>query len=194
MKKPIVGAIALMVLLLAACAETPKEQSFAEITFQHLPPIKLDVGEIKYVSEFKASLAPPHVEHELPVKIDQSVQRWTRDRLTSTGNPGAYAVVTLKDASVIAKKLEKKTGLSGFFTNDQSDQYDFHVSAEIKIVTVNGSKGFAAAEAFQSKTVSEDATLNERDQMFFVKTETLMREFNTQMEQNIYTFLGPYLK
>lgn len=194
MKKPIFGVFILTALLLSACAETPKEQSFAEITFQHLPPLKLDVGEIKYVSEFKATLASPHVEHELPVKIDQSVQRWVRDRLQPVGNPGAYAVVTLKDASVVEKKLAKKSGLSGFFTNDQSDQYDFHVSVEIKIVTVSGSKGLATAEVFQTKTVSEDATLNERDQMFFVKTETLMREFNTQMEKNIYTFLSPYLK
>ncbi len=194
MKKSIFGIFIMFSLLLSACAETPKEQSFAEITFRHLPPIKLDVGEIKYVSEFKATLTPPHVEHELPVKIDQSVQRWVRDRLQPAGNPGAYAVVTLKDASVVEKKLQKNSGLSGFFTNDQSDQYEFHVLAEIKVVTVNGSKGLVTAEAFQSKTVSEDATLNERDQMFFMKTETLMHDFNKQMEKNIYTFLKPYLK
>jgi hypothetical protein len=138
-------------------------------------------------------LRAPNVEHEMPVKIDASVERWVRERLVAAGNSSAYAVVTLKDASVIESDLEKKKGLSGFFSNDQSEQYDFKVMVEVQVVSINGARAFAAATAQQSKTMPEDRTLFERDQMFFNKTEELMRNFNTEMEKNIYSFLKPHL-
>lgn len=178
---------------LGACAETPREPSYADITFRHLQPIQLNVGEIKFVNEFRSPLKAPHVEHELPIKIEKSVEDWVRDRLQATGNSSSYAVVTLKEASVIQGGLPGTTGLRKFFTTDQTEKYDFKVQVEIKVVSVNGANGFASATAEQSKTMPEDRTLSERDQMFFDKTEVLMREFNTQMEKNIYTFLAPYL-
>ena len=180
--------------LLGACAETPREPSYAQITFRHLPSIALDVGEIKFVNEYRSPLKAPHVEHEMPVKIEKSIERWTKDRLKAVGKSTAYAVVTLKEASVIESELPKGTGLRTYFTTEQSEKYDFKVQVEVKVVSINGSKAFASATAEQSKTMPEDRTLNERDQMFFERTEILMREFNTQMEKNIYTFLAPYLK
>ncbi|WP_169567124.1 hypothetical protein [Sneathiella limimaris] len=189
------GALLGMVALaLAGCAETPNEPNYPEITFQHKPTLNLNVGEIRFVSEFKSPLRPPNVEHELPVGIERSVRRWVNDRLKAVGGSGAYAVFTLKDASVVETPLEKKSGISGFFTNDQSEKYDFRVAGELQIVTINGGRALAIAEATQSTTVPEDATLNERDQVFFQKTELLMREFDVQLEKNIQAFLGAYLK
>jgi len=184
----------LLLSVLSACASTPDKQVYAEITFSHLPPLRLNVGEIRVVNAYKSPLKPPNVEHELPVKIDQSVRRWVADRLQAVGKSDAFAVVTILDASVVEKSLKKTTGLSGFFTNDQSEEYVFRVEAELKVETVNGAKGLATAVAIQRKTVPENMTLNERDQMYFEKTEALMRDFNAEMEKNIRTFLGAYLR
>jgi len=181
-------------LVLSGCANTPNKPSYAEITFSHLDPIRLDVGEIRVVNAYKSPLQAPNVEHELPVKIDQSVRRWAQDRLQAVGGTGSYAVLTIKDASVIEKTLKTKKGLSGFFTNDQSEKYDFRVAAELKIETINGEKGLVAAEASRSKTVPENITLNDREMMYFERTEALMSDFNAQMEKNVRAFLGKFIR
>ncbi|TNE35615.1 MAG: hypothetical protein EP348_08480, partial [Alphaproteobacteria bacterium] len=123
----------LMTVVLAGCVKTPPTPTYPEITFQHLQPLYLNVGEIKVVNEFKSPLKPPHVEQELPVSIDQSVRNWVRDRLRTSGNSGAVATVTIKDASAVETELQKETGLKGMITKDQAQLYKFHVLVELKI-------------------------------------------------------------
>lgn len=181
-------------LVLAACVTTPDRPTYAEITFQHLAPLRLDVGEIKIVNEYRSPLKAPNVEHELPVKIEDSLRNWVRDRVQVTGNQNAFAVFTIKEASVIEKPLEKKTGISGLFTTDQSERYEFRVAAEIKVQEVNGNRAIATADASRMKTVPEDITLNNREMVYFEQTEIMMREFDVQMEKNVRQFLGNFLR
>ncbi len=181
-------------IFLSACVTTPERPSYADITFQHLTPIKLDVGEIRVVNEYRSPLKAPNVEHELPVKIDQSVRRWTNERLQAVGGSGSYAVLTIKDASALERDLPKTSGLKGLFTKDQAALYQFNVSAEIQIVSINGAKGLAMAVAKREKSLSEEATLNERDRMYFDQTEKLMQDFDLEMEKNIRAFLGSFVR
>ncbi len=184
----------IVVFGLSACTTTPEKLTYADITFSHLTPIKLNVGEIKVVNEFKSTLKSPHVEHELPVKIDQSIMRWSKDRLQPVGGSGAYAILTIKDASAVEAAMEKSKGLKGVFTNDQSELYTFHVAVELQIVDVNGSKGLATAEAQRSKSVPEDITLNNREKMYFEQTELVMQDYDAEMEKNIRAFLGEFIR
>lgn len=184
----------LMTTALFGCVEAPPNPVYPEITFQHLNPLYLNVGEIKIVDEFTPPLKHPHVEHELPVSIDQSVRNWVRDRLRTTGNSGAVATVTIKDASAVEKGLEKETGLKGIITKDQSELYLFHLLVELKITEISGSSAFVTAEATRTKSVPEGITLNEREKTYFTQVEALMRAFDEEMEKNIRKFMGEYLR
>lgn len=184
----------LMTTALFGCAKAPPNPVYPEITFQHLNPLYLNVGEIKIIDEFKPPLKLPHVEHELPVSIDQSVRNWVRDRLRTTGNSGAVATVTIKDASAVEKGLQKETGLKGIITKDQSELYEFHLLVELKITEISGSSAFVTAEATRSKSVPEGITLNQREKMYFTQVEALMRAFDPEMEKNIRTFMDAYLR
>ncbi|MDF2366281.1 hypothetical protein [Sneathiella sp.] len=184
----------LMTTALLGCVEAPPNPVYPEITFQHLNPLYLNVGEIKIVDEFTPPLKHPHVEHELPVSINQSVRNWVRDRLRTTGNSGAVATVTIKDASAVEKGLEKETGLKGMITKDQSELYVFHVLVELKITEISGSSAFVTAEATRSKSVPEGITLNQREKTYFTQVEALMQAFDKEMEKNIRTFMGEYLR
>jgi hypothetical protein len=189
------GFVMILTLMgLSACVTSPERPTYANITFQHLAPIRLDVSEVRVVSEFRSTLKSPNVEHEMPVKIDATVRQWVKDRIEVTGNQNAFAVVTIKDASVIESKLTKQTGLTGIFTNDQSEQYSFRVAVEMSVQEVNGAKGLVTAEATREKTIPEDSTLNVRDSMYFDQTETLMREFDAQMEKNIRAFMPRFIR
>ncbi|MCG8494011.1 MAG: hypothetical protein MI743_20530 [Sneathiellales bacterium] len=187
------GVLAILVMV-SACITTPEKPRYAEITFQHLAPLRLDVGEIRIVNEYRAPLKSPNVEHELPVKIDQSVRRWVQDRLQAVGGSDAYAVVTIKDASAVEKPLPKTSGVKGLFTKDQSELYEFNVHAEIQVIEINGNKGLAIARSQRSRSISEEATLNERDALYFDLTESLMQDFDQEMEKNIRSFLGQFIR
>ena len=168
----------LAVTVLSGCVPAPPNPTYPEITFQHLNPLRLNVSEIKVVNDFVPPLKLPHVEHELPVKIDQSVQNWVRDRLVAVGNTGAVATVTIKDASAVEKPLEKGSGLKGLVTKDQSELYEFHVLVELKITEISGSSGFVTAEATRTKSVPEGITLNQREKTYFIQVEALMQAFD----------------
>jgi hypothetical protein len=184
----------LFVIVLGGCVDAPPMPTYPELTFSHLNPLRLNVSEIKVVDEFTPPLKLPHVEHELPVKIDQSVRNWVRDRLVAVGNNGAVATVTIKDASAVEKPLDKDTGLKGLVTKNQSEIYEFHVLVEVKITEPSGSSGFVTAEATRTKSVAEGITLNLREKTYFVQVEALMQAFDQEMEKNIRTFLGSYLR
>ncbi|WP_373086048.1 hypothetical protein [Sneathiella sp.] len=184
----------LMTAVLAGCVSAPPTPVYPEITFQHLAPLHLNVGEIKIVDDFTPPLKSPHVEHELPVSIDQSVRNWVRDRLRTTGNSGAVATVTIKDASAVEKELKTESGLKALVTKDQTELYEFHVLVELKITEISGASGFVTAEATRSKSVVEGITLNQREKVYFVQVEALMQAFDKEMEKNIRTFLGSYLR
>lgn len=184
----------LMTTTLFGCVDAPPNPVYPEITFQHLNPLYLNVGEIKIVDEFTPPLKHPHVEHELPVSIDQSVRNWVRDRLRTTGNSGAVATITIKDASAVEESLEKDTGLKGLITKDQSELYVFHLLVELKVTEISGSSAFVTAEATRTKSVPEGVSLNEREKTYFTQVEALMRAFDKEMEKNIRTFMGEYLR
>lgn len=191
----VITALTLMItVILVGCVKAPPVPTYPEITFQHLNPIMLNVSEIKIVNEFRPPLKAPHVEHELPVKIDQSVRNWVRDRLRASGNSGAVATVTIKDASAVEELLEKQGGLKGVVTNSQSELYKFHVLVELKVSEVSGASGFVTAEATRSKSVPEGITLNQREQTYYTQVEALMQGFDVEMEKNIRSFLGNYIR
>ncbi|MCH8213764.1 MAG: hypothetical protein IIC54_06800, partial [Proteobacteria bacterium] len=45
----------------------------------------------------------------------------------------------------------------------------------------------------RSRTLREDASINDRERMWFDLIEALMRDFNAELEKNIRQYLGGYL-
>ena len=63
-----------------------------------------------------------------------------------------------------------------------------------KGVTQGVRKAYATARVGNTLTVREDATVNEREQAWFNLTETLMKDFNREMESNIRKHLVNWIK
>jgi hypothetical protein len=82
----------------------------------------------------------------------------------------------------------------GAFTKDQSERYDAVLEAKLEIFDDSGlSIGFARAQATRSVTVSEDSSVNQRKQAWFILTEELIRDINAELEKNILTYLSAWL-
>lgn len=177
---------------LAGCNTPPERYEFPELTYAHLPPIRLDVAVVDVVDSYHPPMAEPNVEHLFPVPPARAMERWARDRLVAAGNNGA-ALFTILRADVIEVPLERTTGIKGVFTSDQSYRYD--ASMEIRLDAENTSglrRGTITAQARRSQTVAEDMSLNQRERLWFEMTELLMRDIGVEIEKNIDAYLAAF--
>ena len=186
--------IIVMLLATTGCETAVEPRSFPEQTFRHLPPISLDVAEIDIVLLFEPPLKAPHVEHEMPVPPHTAIERWVVDRIRTVGISG-QAVLTIRDASVVEKPLKPLGGIRGTFTKEQSERYDARVEVEISAV---GGRGLRSAKAMttssRSRTVPEDASLRQRQVLWYELTERVMQDFDRTFEAQIRKHLATFLK
>jgi hypothetical protein len=135
----------------------------------------------------------PHVEHLFPTPPQTALERWAADRLDAAGRHGIARFV-IKDARGTATPLAIDKGFAGAFKKEQSVRYEASVEAVLEIVDERGfRKGFASARVSRTRTLGEDATLNERDKVWFELTEAMMADFNAEMEKNVRQYLGGFL-
>ncbi|MFQ5956028.1 MAG: hypothetical protein ACE5JZ_13260 [Kiloniellales bacterium] len=187
MSVPVLFALAL------AIDSASAQQRFADITFAHKPPIKLDVARVELVKEFQSPEAPPNVEHRFPIPPDRAVERWARDRLQPVG-AGNVARVVIKQSSVVEVPLETSGGLVGLFTTEQSERYDAVLEVLVEIHSDLGRQGYAAATVKRSQTVPEDISPNDLQQVWFEMTEKLIKDIDSSLEESIPKYLAAYLR
>ena len=185
------GALALITML-AACTTTPEPTEFPQVGID-ATPIRLEVGAVAIERAYQPPNAAPNVDHRFPLRpLDAAVQ-WAETRLVAAGGTRRARYI-VRDASVVETSLEPEGGLKGLFTTEQSEQYDARVVVEIEIVDGAGQVlGTASAKGTRTRTVPEDITLSEREEVWFEMTEELMHELDTQLEHTIKTVFADYV-
>ena len=180
---PIRTVIIVMLLAAAGCEIAVGPRAFPEQTFRHLPPISLNVAKIDIVLLFEPPLKAPHVEHEMPVPPHKAIERWVVDRIRTVGISG-QAVLTVRDASVVEKRLKPLGGIRGTFTKEQAERYDARVEVEISAIDGRGLRSAKAmTTSSRSRTVPEDATLRQRQVLWYELTERVMQDFDRTLKQ-----------
>ena len=179
---------------LAACDTPPMRQSFATLTFQDRPPLRLDVAQIEIVEAYKAPGVAPHVDHLFPQKPADVAAAWGRDVLRAVGQRG-MATYTIVDASATETPLPRSRGMAQIFRTEQSERYDLRIEVKLDIGNPLLAKtGQVTATASRSQTVAEDMTLNEREAVWFQMTESAMRELDKELEAAIKDKLAPFVR
>ncbi|MDP6788700.1 MAG: hypothetical protein QGI13_16440 [Rhodospirillales bacterium] len=185
--------LGLVVLAIAACQTPPPVQRLPTLTYGHLDRLHLDAAAIEVISEFTSPMKAPNVEHLFPTPPQTALERWAADRLEAAGRRGIARFI-IKDARGTATALAIDKGLAGAFKKEQSVRYAANIEVLLEIVDERGfRKGFSSARVSRTRTLAEDATLNERDKAWFELTEALMNDFNTEMEKNVRQYLGGFL-
>lgn len=186
-------SLAFFALLLAAC--TPSADLPAPIGLAYLAnkPLHLNVARVEVIKKYQSSSTPPHVENDFPVPPVAMIQQWVQDRLLPVGKTG-YAVVTIEDASVIETSLKGTPGFKGWFTVDQSEQYDANISVKIEVFDDSGNlKSFAYARTKGSRTVGENLTLGQRRKVWIVMMEKIMNNLDAELDHNVKMYLKDYV-
>ncbi|KZD12575.1 hypothetical protein [Oceanibaculum pacificum] len=183
-----------LLLLTAACSTPDPAPRYAEITFVGKPQLRLDVGAIEVVNEYQEPLSRPHVEHLSPANPGRTAERWARDRVSVGGSQFQRAVLRIREASIVEDRLRTSTGLGGFVKNEQSERYTAVMDVALQILDNRGQRiGEAVARVERSRTVPEDITLNERERAWYELTESILRDMDTVLTNNVQQYLRRFL-
>lgn len=178
--------------LVAACETAVPARTFPEISFAHQPPINLDVASVEVENKPETPSASGAGVHELPVTLSSVAERWARERLKPVGTRGT-AIVRVEKASVIEEKLKKTEGIRGAFVTDQTERYIGEMQMSITIADDRG-QATARAEARRARSIAEDASLADREKLWFELVETVARETDKVFEEQIRAYLTSYLR
>lgn len=180
-----IAFIAAVAAALAGCSSPPPHPQYPDIRFNNEPPIGLAVSTVSLREDYVPSSEPPRVEQRFPVAPIHALENWAHDRLQASGGTDR-AVVDITDASVVEAALPRKTGVSSWFTNEQSERYDMTVQVTINIVDPTGLVvRTATVRAARSQSVAEDISPDQRDQTWYDMTKDIMAAFDRQMESEI---------
>ena len=178
-------AVLLVSFWVTSCAVPAPPAAYPEITFSHLPPIRLNVAEVEIVENYVPPLHAPHVEHQFPLTPLSAMRQWAIDRIQAAGETRRGRVI-IEDARVVAVPLKVRKGLQGLLYKEQGVRYDAALEARVEVRAERGYRdSFATARVVQSRTAPEEMTLAERDRLFFEMTQEMIKELNSVLEANI---------
>lgn len=180
--------------LAAGCARPDPTVRFADLTFGGRTPVVLDAASLEIVDEYRMPLADPNVEHRAPLAPGAAAERWARDVLRASG-PGGRAVFRITKGSLVESPLQTTGGVSGWFTVDQAERYDAAIGGRLDLYGADGRPlGNAQAQATRYQTIAEDASLNDRQRMWYALVEATANDFADAMEKAIRDRLAPYVR
>jgi hypothetical protein len=189
---------------LAACSNAPDPVRFPDLTYAHLGAIRLAVARIEIVDAYRPPLAAPNVEHRMPASPAATMRRWAQDRLVAAGGPGAApggpgaapaARFVIRDARVTETELPRTQGLQGLFTTDQGQRYDLRMEAAVEVLDAGGRAiATASAVATRSRTIAEDASLDERERLWFAMVEEATNALTAELERRMHQNLARYIR
>ena len=192
--KPAHLALFAALLSLAACNTPPDRQTFPEITFQHLPPINLDVAEIEIVSDYRATDVQNENSADYPETPEKLALDWARDRLRKVGTRG-QATYRVVEARALRVPLPRSSGINAALKTEQSDRYDLVITVELDAGNpLSGKAGTVRETVTRSQTVPENMTLNQREIVLFNMLDAAMKDLNARLEASIPQYLGPLVR
>lgn len=184
---------ALLALGLAGCVPPPEPTSWPDIRFTDKPPIRFDVAKIVIETPYIEPIDPPHVGEQFPVSPTRAARNWAEDRLRAVGRRGTLTV-TIRESGAVEERLEPSTGLKALFTKEQTERYTVTIDVSVKALDPVGPRSATAtARTRKSTTVREDATLDEREQIWYDLTKDTMADFDSAMTRQIRSALADFL-
>ncbi|NNG04223.1 MAG: hypothetical protein HKM95_08990 [Inquilinus sp.] len=187
MPRPLPGRLAALLIAVLAVAgcETPPPAALPDITFANLPGLSLDLARIEVAQSYDPPLSEPHVDHLLQTPPMSVLRRWAEERLIPIG-PAGTGTLTIVDASIVEEALARTPGLSGVLRQEQSERYTARFAVRLDFEDPNtGQSGYSEASIERSITVAENATLNDRERVWFELTEQTAHDLDARFEEEL---------
>jgi hypothetical protein len=168
-------ALALFCLLAVACAPAPAPPHFPEITFRTEAPFRIAAKTVEIVEAYVPPLRAPNVEHESPVPPSILLRRWAEQRLEAAGGLDRVRA-TITDASIVETELATNQTVETSFQTEQAFRFEARAAMRIELVDTAGVvRATVEGAAEQVRTLPENATLLERQEVLFQMSEDVAR-------------------
>ncbi|MFP6759648.1 MAG: hypothetical protein VCC99_15750 [Alphaproteobacteria bacterium] len=168
-------ALALFCLLAVACVPAPAPPHFPEITFRTEAPFRIAAKTVEIVEAYVPPLRAPNVEHESPVPPSILLRRWAEQRLEAAGGLDRVRA-TITDASIVETELATNQTVETSFQTEQAFRFEARAAMRIELVDTAGVvRATVEGTAEQVRTLPENATLLERQEVLFQMSEDVAR-------------------
>ena len=173
------------ILVLISCASAPPAPPSYELTYQHLPRLRIAAGSIVLKSTYQPDWAENHIDTKKPQNPTMVVKQWVNDRLEIKSGSSSKLVMTVIDGRVI-RSQEIKQSTFGFLASKKQifsanlvvDVTFFPFGQEID----QGLRSDLRVKIVSDKAVSGTYSLNMLDEAYFLLLSDLGVEFDKQMQ------------
>ena len=187
-------ALALLVCLAACSSETAAPIQPLTLDYTKLGKINLAVARLEFMNSVPLA-APKDVAafQNYKPQLGDALYRWGVDRLQAGGSQGRAALV-IRDSELHRDTLPRQTGISSWYTRQQSERWSGKVTVDLRIEGAAGNfTGNASATITRSTTLPEDASPAERENAYRRLLLGMMDDLNVQMERAIRDHLHPVI-
>jgi hypothetical protein len=185
-------AMFVAVSLLASCQNAPPDSQTPQLVFDTLPQISMNVARIEIVDGYQPPMKAPNVDHLFKQPPRDVARRVLEKQLVANGSNHTLRVI-IEDASVIKKDLPVSQGFTGFFSNEESEEYNSRVSLKFQLIA-DDTADRVVADAFvlseRTQTLLEDSSPAERDMAFFTLDENIMQDLRKGIEGSVKRTFG----
>lgn len=136
----------------------------------------------------------PHVMSRAPFTFEQAAKAWADAHFNLSGNSVNTLRITLKEGDITEKLLPKTKGIKGWFTKDQSAEYEARLAVEVAIIDPNG-KVVASADgnAWQTHTVTEGATEEDKRRLWAEMIKGTFDNMDAELQPRIRSAMASYV-
>ena len=178
------GAVTAL-LILGGC-DTAPPASFPPLSFADDAPITLSIARVEVEDAYEAPLQRPNVEHLAPIPPALGLKQWAEARLRG-GGPTGSARFIIDEASIIETELPRTEGLQAVIRIDQAERHAIRLVG--RIVASDPMVGLESvvvtAVAERSMTLAENATLAEREQLWFDLLQGAIADFEPALRATL---------
>lgn len=181
-------------VIFGACAGAETPPTIPELTFENLEPLSFGASGVSFAAGSGAS-GPASEEVRLsPTSVRDAVDRWASRRFVANGVGATRVVVSLEEGSITERALEVGSGLRGLFKDEQSVEYEVRIKVVVRAFGPDGQqRADAASEAWQTRTLGEDADTAEKQMALFEMIEATILAMDRELMPGLQTYFSDYL-
>lgn len=150
-----------------------------------LPVIRLAVAEMQVIPAYATPGRPPNVEHRMKAPLQAVAAQWARGNVRAVGTLNRARVV-VRQASIVAVALKRKTGVSGLFRKEPNTRFDGTLGVAIEVRNDKGDLlGQVSARATRSREVLEGASEEDQKAVWRAMADGLVADVARELERQV---------
>ncbi|MHB1207880.1 MAG: hypothetical protein ACYCZX_20110 [Rhodospirillaceae bacterium] len=184
--------------LLALAFQGPPAYAAADavsvIRFSDATSLSTDATSLSIYVDARPPKEYPHVMYRAPFTFEQAAKAWADSHFSLSGNSVNTLRITLREGDITEKLLPKTGGIKGWFTKDQSAEYEARLAVEVAVVDPNG-KVLASADgkASHTRTVPEGSTEEDKRHVWADMIKAAFDGLDAELQPRIRSTMANYV-